>query len=87
MIRIIVAIILGNLDTLTTEADVLQAFQLRDDVARLPIKSVKIVREPVTTISKGICYVEANCISEAVSLFSVLSNGDLIIGGRKGKSS
>ncbi|ODM92180.1 RNA-binding protein 5-A [Orchesella cincta] len=75
-------IILSNLDTLTTEEGVLQSFQCRPTMACIPIKNVKIAREPGTCLSRGICYVEANNVSEASRLFTVLSQETLEIDGR-----
>lgn len=83
-LSIVAAIILSNLDTLTTEEGVLQAFQSKPNMAGIPIKTVKIAREPGTCLSRGICYVEANNVSEASRLFAVLTQEILEIDGRTG---
>lgn len=77
-------IILSNLDTLTTEEGVLQAFQSKPSMACIPIKNVKVAREPGTCLSRGVCYVEANNVSEASRLFMVFSQEALEIDGRIG---
>lgn len=53
-------------------------------MACIPIKNVKIAREPGTCISRGLCYLEANNVSEASRLFSVLTQDTLEIEGRVG---
>ena len=54
-------------------------------MACIPIKTVKIAREPGTSLSRGLCYVEANNVSEASRLFSTLTQEVLEIDGRIGK--
>ncbi len=75
---------LMNLDTLTTEEGVLQAFELRSDLASIPIKNVRISRESITSLSRGVCYLETNNVSDAVRLHGSLSLDLLEVDGRKG---
>lgn len=81
-----IAVLLRNLDTLTTEDSVLGILQTIPGVATLPIKSVRIGRDPLNNISRGICYLDMNNNSDAMRLFSGLSSlQGLYIDGREGK--
>lgn len=55
-------------------------------VGSLPIKSVRVGRDPLTNTSRGVCYLEMNNTSDAMRLFNGLSEaGRLDIDGREGK--
>jgi RNA-binding protein 5/10 len=73
-----------ELDTLTTEEGVLQAFQARPSLASIPIKSVRISRDSLTSVSKGVCYVESNNVADAIRLLAILNRESFEIDGRKG---
>ncbi|XP_054261986.1 RNA-binding protein 5-like [Macrosteles quadrilineatus] len=62
-------VLLRGLDTLTTEANVLEAIQV---LSNLPIKSVRIGRDPVTSTSLGVCYIEMNYVMDATFLHNAL---------------
>lgn len=62
-------VLLRGLDTLTTESNVLESIQ---DLSNLPIKSVRIGRDPVTNTSLGVCYIEMNYVMDATFLHNAL---------------
>lgn len=62
-------VLLRGLDTLTTESNVLETIQ---DLSNLPIKSVRIGRDPVTNTSLGVCYIEMNYVMDATFLHNAL---------------
>ncbi|XP_039293900.1 RNA-binding protein 5 [Nilaparvata lugens] len=62
-------VLLRGLDALTTEENVLKCIQT---VSTLPIKSVRIGRDPVMNTSRGVCYIEMNSVVEAVHLHNSL---------------
>ena len=76
---------LKNLDTLTTEDSILHAFELRLDLATIPIKNVRISRESGTNLSRGVGYLDTNNVSDAVRLHGCLNNDLIEIDGRKGE--
>jgi len=78
---------LFQLDALTVEEGVLQAFQTNPALASIPIRSVRIPRDNLTNLSRGICYVEANNISDAMKLLATISRDDFEIDGRAGRTS
>ena len=53
------SVLLSGLDVLTTEDSVLNVL---GPLTKLPLKSVRIGRDPATTMSRGVCYVEMNSI-------------------------
>ena len=53
------AVILSGLDALTTEDSVLN---ILGSLTKLPMKSVRIGRDPLTNMSRGVCYVEMNSV-------------------------
>lgn len=71
--RLLIALLFRNLDTLTTEESVLSALQ---GVTSLPIKNIRVAKDPLTNTSRGFCYVELNSTSEAVMLHDQLQNMD-----------
>lgn len=73
-------VLLRGLDALTTEASVLETIQ---NLSSLPIRSVRIGRDPVTNTSFGVCYIEMNCIFEAVYLHNALVTASPIIDGKQ----
>lgn len=79
------AVLLRNLDVLTTEERILNALQTVAGVGSLPIKSVRIGRDPLNNISRGVCYLDMNNTGDAMRLFAGLSDaGVLNIDGREG---
>lgn len=73
------------MDVLTNEDRVLSILQSVPGVATLPIKSVRIGRDPLNNISRGVCYLEMNNTNDAMRLFAGLSDvGCLEIDGREG---
>ncbi|XP_050422171.1 RNA-binding protein 5 [Adelges cooleyi] len=74
-------VLLRGLDILTTEENVLKAIQT---LSTLPIRSVRIGRNPVTNVSKGICYLEMNNVVDAMYLHNALVVEDpLLIDGKE----
>lgn len=70
---------------MTTEDRVLNALQTLPGVGSLPIKSVRIGRDPASNVSRGVCYLDMNSTGDAMRLFAGLSDaGRLIIDGREG---
>ena len=61
--------LLRGLDTLTTEDSVLGTLR---DCTELPIKRVRVGRDPATNVSRGVCYVEMNSVSDAMFLHNRL---------------
>ncbi len=81
------AVLLRNMDVLTNEDRVLSILQSVPGVATLPIKSVRIGRDPLNNISRGICYLDMNNTNDAMRLFAGLSDvGRLEIDGREGNA-
>lgn len=73
------------MDVLTNEDRVLSILQSVPGVATLPIKSVRIGRDPLNNISRGVCYLEMNNTNDAMRLFAGLSDvGRLEIDDREG---
>lgn len=64
---------LFELDPLTNEDGVLQAFQNYPTLAPMPIRSVRIPRESTTNLSKRVCYVESNTVADSIRLFAAFS--------------
>ena len=60
---------LRGLDALTTEDSVLGTLR---DCTELPIKSLRIGRDSATNLSRGVCYVEMNSVSDAMFLHNRL---------------
>ena len=81
------AVLLYNLDALTTEESVLQAFKNDIVLASIPIKTVKVGRDTATNLSRGCCYVFANNIADAVSLHTYLTKKPVQIDSRQGMCS
>lgn len=74
-------VLLRGLDSLTSEENVLKAIQ---PLSTLPIRSVRIGRNPVTNVSKGICYLEMNNVVDAMYLHNALIVEDpLLIDGKE----
>lgn len=73
-------VLLRGLDTLTTEASVLECIQT---LSALPIRSVRIGRDPVTNTSLGVCYIEMNCVIDATYLHNALLMADPVIDEKK----
>lgn len=72
------------MDALTTEDSVLGVLQNIPGVCSLPIKSVRIGRDPLNNISRGICYLDMNNTTDSMRLFAGLSDiGSLVIDGRE----
>lgn len=83
--NIFAAVLLRNMDVLTNEDRVLSILQSVPGVATLPIKSVRIGRDPLNNISRGVCYLEMNNTNDSMRLFAGLSDvGSLEIDGREG---
>ena len=56
-------------------------------VASLPIKSVRIGRDQLTNVSRGVCYLDMNSTGDAMRLYAGLSEaGQLIIDGKEGNA-
>ncbi len=72
-------VMLKGLDLSTTEENVLKAIQT---VSALPIRSVRIGRDKMTNVSKGVCYLEMNNVSDAMYLHNTLLTEKMRIDGR-----
>ncbi|XKL65564.1 hypothetical protein PGB90_008984 [Kerria lacca] len=72
-------VMLKGLDLSTTEENVLKAIQT---LSSLPIRSVRIGRDKITNVSRGICYLEMNTVSDAMYLHNTLLTEKLRIDGR-----
>lgn len=72
-------VMLKGLDMLTTEENVLKAIQ---SLSSLPIRSVRIGRDKHTNVSRGICYLEMNNVSDAMYLHNTLLTQKMRIDGR-----
>lgn len=59
-------LLLRGLDVLTTEETVLQSIQGLS--AAIPIRSIRVDRDTLTNTSRGVCYVELNCVQDAMAL-------------------
>ena len=60
---------LRGLDALSTEDSVLNCLMR---LTQLPIKSIRIGRDPLTQTSRGVCYVEMNSVVDAMFLHNQL---------------
>ena len=58
-----------GLDALSTEDSVLNCLMR---LTQLPIKSIRIGRDPLTQTSRGVCYVEMNSVVDAMFLHNQL---------------
>ena len=74
-------LVLRGLDVLSTEEGVLQAIQHAS--TDLPIKSVRIGRDPLTNISRGVCFVELDSVYDAMTLFNKLMSRPPTIDGKQ----
>lgn len=72
-------VMLRGLDLSTTEENVLKTLQT---LSSLPIRSVRIGRDKVTNLSRGVCYLEMNNVSDAMYLHSTLLTKKPRIDGR-----
>lgn len=70
-----------NLDVLTTEEKILTALQ---SITALPIKHIRVAKDPLNGISRGYCFVELNSTAESVALHDRLHALDvpLYVDGR-----
>ncbi|EEC04522.1 RNA-binding protein, putative, partial [Ixodes scapularis] len=77
-------LLLRNLDVLTTEERVLAVL---GQTTNVPIKSLKVARDPATGTSRGFCYVELHTVAEAAQLDDLLLNlgGQFYVDGRQGE--
>lgn len=62
-------VLLRGLDALSTEDSVLNCL---GQLTNLPIKSLKIGRDPLTNTSRGVCYVDMNTVVDAMFLHNQL---------------
>lgn len=72
-------VMLKGLDYSSTEENVLKTIQT---LSSLPIRSVRIGRDKVTNVSRGICYLEMNNVSDAMYLHNTLLTEKPRIDGR-----
>jgi len=79
---------LRNLDALSTEETVLIALQdkLPDQVSK--ISKILICRDPLTQVSRGICYLNFDNLVDSMNTFQAIEKlPSLNIDGRDGKQS
>jgi len=62
-------VLLSGLDALTTEDAVLNTL---GPLTKLPLKSVRVARDSLTSMSRGVCYVEMNSVVDAMFLHNQL---------------
>lgn len=74
------SVLLSNLDALTTEDSVLNVV---GPLTKLPLKSVRIGKDPLTNTSRGVCYVEMNSVVDAMFLHNQLFANPPTIDGKK----
>lgn len=72
-------VLLRGLDALTTEESVLQSIK---SLSSLPIRSVRIGRDPATNMSRGVCYLEMNSVVDAMYLHNALQTSCPVVDGR-----
>lgn len=74
-------LLLRGLDVLSTEESVLTAIQhVGSD---LPIRSVRIGRDPLTNTSRGVCYLDLNSVLDSMQLHNKLAHSPLTIDGKQ----
>ena len=73
------AVLLSGLDALTTEDSVLNVL---GPLTKLPLKNVKVGRDPLTSMSRGVCYVEMNSVVDAMFLHNQLIAAPPAIDGK-----
>ena len=71
-LSILAALLLRGLDVLSTEESVLQGIQHAG--SDLPIRSVRIGRDPLTNTSRGVCYIELNSVLDSMQLHNKLAH-------------
>jgi len=64
------ALLLRGLDALTVESSILQALS---DISSIPLKSVCVMRNPVTGLSLGYAFVELNSLRDSSALLDIVS--------------
>lgn len=77
---------LRNLDALSTEETVLVALQnkIPDQVTK--ISKIQICRDPLTQVSRGICYLNFDNLVDSMNTFQAIEKmSSLEIDGREGK--
>jgi len=74
------SVLLSGLDALTTEDSVLNTL---GPLTKLPLKSVRIGRDPLTNMSRGVCYVEMNSVVDSMFLHNQLLAEPPVIDGRQ----
>jgi len=74
------SVLLSGLDALTTEDSVLN---ILGPLTKLPLKSVRIGRDPLTNMSRGVCYVEMNSVVDSMFLHNQLIAEPPVIDGRQ----
>lgn len=72
-------VLLRNLDLKTTEENVLRSIE---KLSNLPIRSVRIGKDPVTGMSRGVCYLEMNNVVDAMYLHNCLLMDTLYVNNR-----
>jgi len=74
------SVLLSGLDALTTEDSVLNTL---GPLTKLPLKSVRIGRDPLTNMSRGVCYVEMNSVVDSMFLHNQLIADPPYIDGKQ----
>jgi len=72
-------VLLSGLDTLTTEDSVLATL---GPLTTLPLKSVRIGRDNLTSLSRGVCFVEMNSVVDSMFLHNQLLANQPVIDGK-----
>lgn len=77
----VLVLLLRGLDVLSTEEGVLQSIEHAS--SDLPIRSVRIGRDPLTNTSRGVCYVELNSVLDSMQLYNKLAATPPVVDGKQ----
>ncbi|XP_063216962.1 RNA-binding protein 5-like isoform X2 [Bacillus rossius redtenbacheri] len=77
------AILLRNLDILTTEETVKQALRNNPSLPMQHVLSVRLGRDPLTNTSLGMCYIECSSVANAINFYRILNESHLEIDGKR----
>ncbi|XP_023327130.1 RNA-binding protein 5 [Eurytemora carolleeae] len=73
-------LMLSGLDALSMEESIMKALK---GISALPILSVTISKDKLTSMSRGMCYVQMRSIMDAMILYNTISEKSLFVDGKK----
>ena len=74
-------VLLYGLDVLSTENSVLQAIKT---ISSVPIKNIHLSADPMTNLSRGICYLEMNNVTDAILMYkNLIKDPNFVVDGQK----